>query len=360
MIHTQTAGRAPGRSMSRTAITPAHGGLGSAASAVSDAWPAMRGGSSPVTRHHPTRRDHRDGQADLHPVSLRSTAWSSRPRLALPVLQREMAARCGEDLAKSDHRLLLGRETYDSFAGAWPDRRGGRGGETGFCARSSSRAAASSSPGATPTDQGRPRRGGRRARGQRGHRGHPRPRLVGVLMSGCSPPGWSTTPPVVHPVAGHAGPQAVRRRRRAVPPEGGGDGEAFPTGVIRVIYSPTEPPAPVGYDAVGNTRCPRGRSGLRRACVPGRPPRPLGAVLLAAVAIAVATIAVSWRWWGVRRRDVSVWQRLVVSGRRGGQGTTSAPASATAWRAPGSSKECVAPGTTWKSVPSAGVPVPAG
>jgi hypothetical protein len=26
--------------------------------------------------------------------------------------------------------------------------------------------------------------------------------------------------------------------------------EVFPTGVIRVIYSPTTKPAPVGYDAV--------------------------------------------------------------------------------------------------------------
>ena len=33
--------------------------------------------------------------------------------------------------------------------------------------------------------------------------------------------------------------------------------EAFPTGVIRVIYSPTEAPVKVGYDEVTD-RCPQG------------------------------------------------------------------------------------------------------
>ncbi len=36
--------------------------------------------------------------------------------------------------------------------------------------------------------------------------------------------------------------------------------EAFPTGVIRVIYSPTEAPAKVGYDEVKD-QVPEGRQG---------------------------------------------------------------------------------------------------
>ena len=44
--------------------------------------------------------------------------------MALPVLQREMGAAVGGQLGAAD-TILLGRKTYDSFAGAWPDREAG-------------------------------------------------------------------------------------------------------------------------------------------------------------------------------------------------------------------------------------------
>ncbi len=54
---------------------------------------------------------------------------------------------------------------------------------------------------------------------------------------------------LVHPVAARTG--------RRLFDEGGGAyhlsvvaSEVFPTGVIRVVYAPTAPPAPAGYDDV--------------------------------------------------------------------------------------------------------------
>ncbi len=67
-----------------------------------------------------------------------------------------MGRAVGEDYDTSDV-LLIGRETYDSFAGAWPDREAAGGDDAPFakrsatCARSSSRVSRSSSPGATPS-----------------------------------------------------------------------------------------------------------------------------------------------------------------------------------------------------------------
>jgi len=54
---------------------------------------------------------------------------------------------------------------------------------------------------------------------------------------------------LVHPVAARKGRRLFRRRRRPVPSEGDGDG-GVSHGVIRVIYSPAERPAKVGYDEI--------------------------------------------------------------------------------------------------------------
>ena len=67
-----------------------------------------------------------------------------------------MGRAVNEDYDTSDV-LLIGRVTYDSFAGAWPDREAAGGDDAPFAkhsgtrARWSSRGSRSSSPGATPS-----------------------------------------------------------------------------------------------------------------------------------------------------------------------------------------------------------------
>ena len=72
-----------------------------------------------------------------------------------PYFDEHMGAAVGQDYEGADV-LLLGRETYDSFAGAWPDREAAGGDDAPFAkssatsARSSRRGGARTSGGATP------------------------------------------------------------------------------------------------------------------------------------------------------------------------------------------------------------------
>ncbi|PWD50763.1 pyrimidine reductase [Serinibacter arcticus] len=60
-----------------------------------------------------------DGVAEIDP------AWH------FPYFDENMGAAVGADYENVD-RLLLGRVTYDSFAGAWPDREAAGGDDAGF------------------------------------------------------------------------------------------------------------------------------------------------------------------------------------------------------------------------------------
>jgi dihydrofolate reductase len=62
-----------------------------------------------------------DGVAEIDP------AWH------FPYFDEHMGAAVGEDYEDVD-ALLLGRVTYDSFAGAWPDREAAGGEDAGFAA----------------------------------------------------------------------------------------------------------------------------------------------------------------------------------------------------------------------------------
>lgn len=63
-----------------------------------------------------------DGVAEVDP------AWH------FPYFDEHMAAAVTEDYGEAD-ALLLGRVTYDSFAGAWPDREEAGGEDAGFAAQ---------------------------------------------------------------------------------------------------------------------------------------------------------------------------------------------------------------------------------
>ena len=71
-----------------------------------------------------------------------------------PYFNEEMGAAVDASLGRSD-TMLFGRKTYDSFAGAWPERESAGGEDAPFAkalatpARSSCRTRISPSPGAT-------------------------------------------------------------------------------------------------------------------------------------------------------------------------------------------------------------------
>ena len=78
------------------------------------------------------------------------------PDWHFPYFDENMGRAVTEDYDPADV-LLIGRETFDSFAGAWPGRRRRVAttrrspSNSATCARSSSRASRWSSPGATPS-----------------------------------------------------------------------------------------------------------------------------------------------------------------------------------------------------------------
>ena len=179
-----------------------------------------------------------------------------------PYFDEKMGRAVGEDYDTSDV-LLLGRETYDSFAGAWPDREAAGGDDAPFAKRlgDTRKVVVSRQPlefawrnselidgdlleavAALKAD----------------------PDVAGVLIPGSiSVVQQLLAAGLVDELRLLVHPVAARKGRRLFD-----DGdvpyhlavtatEVFPTGVIRVIYAPTDAPAKVGYDEVKD-RVPEG------------------------------------------------------------------------------------------------------
>jgi len=180
-----------------------------------------------------------------------------------PYFDENMGRAVGEDYDTSDV-LLLGRETYDSFAGAWPDREAAGGDDAPFAKRlgDTRKVVASRQPlefswrnselidgdlleavAALKAD----------------------PDVTGVLIPGSiSVVQHLLAAGLVDELRLLVHPVAARKGRKLFD-----DGDApyhlqvtatevFPTGVIRVIYAPTDAPAKVGYDEVKD-RVPEAR-----------------------------------------------------------------------------------------------------
>src|SRR6187551_4092279 len=172
-----------------------------------------------------------------------------------PYFDENMGRAVGEDYDTADV-LLLGRETYDSFAGAWPDREVAGGDDAPFAKRlgDTRKVVASRRPlefswrnselidgdlveavAALKAD----------------------PDVTGVLIPGSiSVVQQLLAAGLVDELRLLVHPVAARKGRRLFDD---GDApyhlkvtatESYPTGVIRVIYSPAEAPARVGYDEV--------------------------------------------------------------------------------------------------------------
>jgi dihydrofolate reductase len=177
------------------------------------------------------------------------------PDWHFPYFDENMGRAVSEDYDTSDV-LLIGRETYDSFAGAWPDREAAGEEDAPFAKQlgDTRKIVVSRQPlefswrnsellegdlvGAVTGLKADP-----------GIRGILIPGSISVVQQLLAAGLVDELRLLVHPVAARTGRRLFEE----------GDApyhlqvtktEVFPTGVIRVIYTPTSAPARVGYDEV--------------------------------------------------------------------------------------------------------------
>ena len=177
------------------------------------------------------------------------------PDWHFPYFDENMGRAVGEDYDTADV-LLIGRETYDSFAGAWPGREAAGGDDAPFAKQLGDMrkvVASRRSPEFTWRNSelisGDLVDAVTALRSDAGVKGILIPGSISVVQQLLAAGLVDELRLLVHPVA-------ARKGRRLFDD---GDApyhlktvatEAFPTGVIRVIYAPTSAPATVGYDEV--------------------------------------------------------------------------------------------------------------
>lgn len=166
-----------------------------------------------------------------------------------------MGRAVGEDYDTADV-LLLGRVTYDSFAGAWPEREAAGGEDAPFARQLGDlrKVVVSRQPLTFSWRNSEVIAGDLVAavaalRADDGLRAVLIPGSLSVVQQLLAAGLVDELRLLVHPVAA--------RKGRRLFDEGESpyhlkliSARAFPTGVIRVIYAPTSAPAPVGYDEV--------------------------------------------------------------------------------------------------------------
>jgi dihydrofolate reductase len=177
------------------------------------------------------------------------------PDWHFPYFDENMGRAVGEDYDTSNV-LLLGRVTYDSFAGAWPDREAAGGDDASFARQLGDvrKVVVSRQPLEFSWRNSELIEGGlvdavSALREDPDIDGILIPGSISVVQQLLAAGLVDELRLLVHPVAA--------RKGRRLFDEGDApyhlrmvSSEVFPTGVIRVIYSPTTKPAPVGYDAV--------------------------------------------------------------------------------------------------------------
>jgi dihydrofolate reductase len=177
------------------------------------------------------------------------------PDWHFPYFDENMGRAVDEDYDTADV-LLIGRETYDSFAGAWPGREAAGGDDAPFAKQLGdvrkvvvSRQPLKFSWRNSELIDGDLVDAVTSLKADAGIRGILIPGSISVVQQLLAAGLVDELRLLVHPVA-------ARKGRRLFD-----DGdtpyhlkvtatETFPTGVIRVIYSPAEAPAKVGYDEV--------------------------------------------------------------------------------------------------------------
>ena len=184
-----------------------------------------------------------DGVAEIDP------AWH------FPYFDENMGRAVGEDYDAANV-LLLGRETYDSFAGAWPDREVAGGDDAPFAKQLGDlrKVVVSRGSGDFAWRNCEPIEGDLVAavsalKAEPGVTGILIPGSISVVQQLLAAGLVDELRLLVHPVAARKGrklfddgdtPYHLQVRKT----------EVFPTGVIRVIYAPTAAPGEVGYDEI--------------------------------------------------------------------------------------------------------------
>ena len=184
------------------------------------------------------------------------------PDWHFPYFDENMGRAVTEDYETADV-LLIGRETYDSFAGAWPEREAAGGEDAPFAKQLGdvrkvvvSRQPLEFSWRQSELIQGDLVDAVAALKADAGVKGILIPGSVSVVQQLLAAGLVDELRLLMHPVA-------ARKGRRLFD-----DGDAayhlkvtatevFPTGVIRVIYAPAEAPAKVGYDDITD-RVPKG------------------------------------------------------------------------------------------------------
>lgn len=184
-----------------------------------------------------------DGVAEIDP------AWH------FPYFDENMGRAVGEDYDTADV-LLLGRVTFDSFAGAWPDREAAGGDDAPFAKQIGDMRKVIVSR--QPLDfswrncelvDGDLVEAVAALKADAGVRGILIPGSISVVQQLLAAGLVDELRLLVHPVAARKGRKLFddgdTPYHLAVTAT-----EVFPTGVIRVIYAPTAAPAAAGYDDV--------------------------------------------------------------------------------------------------------------
>jgi dihydrofolate reductase len=177
------------------------------------------------------------------------------PDWHFPYFDENMGRAVGEDYDIADV-LLIGRVTYDSFAGAWPDREAAGGEDAPYAKQLGdvrkvvvSRQPLEFSWRNSELVEGDLPEAVRSLKADPGIRGILIPGSISVVQQLLAAGLVDELRLLVHPVAARKGRKLfddgnTPYHLKTVATE------VFPTGVIRVIYSPTAAPAKAGYDEV--------------------------------------------------------------------------------------------------------------
>jgi dihydrofolate reductase len=172
-----------------------------------------------------------------------------------PYFDENMGRAVSEDYATSDV-LLIGRETYDSFAGAWPEREAGDGDDAPFAKQlGDTRKVVASRQQREFTWRNSELVDGdlidavRALKADESIKGILIPGSLNVVHQLLAAGLIDELRLLIHPVVAGKGEKlfvegAPVQHLKVLATE------AFPTGVIRVIYAPAEAPAPAGYEDV--------------------------------------------------------------------------------------------------------------
>jgi dihydrofolate reductase/uncharacterized protein YndB with AHSA1/START domain len=188
------------------------------------------------------------------------------PAWHFPYFDENMGAAVGADYEGTDV-LLLGRVTYDSFAGAWPDREAAGGEDATFAAQLGDLRKIV----ATRGSQALGWRNVERLDGDLREKVtslKADPTTGKVLVAGSISVVRQLMAAhlldelrlLVHPVAARRGTRLFDEGEPIYPMRLVSS-ETFPTGVLRLIYAPGEPPAPAAYDDI-TEHVPNSSSGL--------------------------------------------------------------------------------------------------